>query len=123
VRCSHLRQRAARCRTVFNEEGTRGGQNLIGSFEAEDERYAWLNDLVCIAEGMILIDPYRMRDPRLSRPAGEEDVTAIGTHDDGGRPIHMDWRAANGCPVETEASIPAGGGGNEARFGISTEHP
>jgi hypothetical protein len=49
-----------RGRAVFNEEGTRGGQNLVGSFEAEDERYAWLNDSVCIAEGTILTDPYRI---------------------------------------------------------------
>ena len=39
--------------TVFDDEG-RGGQNLIGTFTAEDERYAWLNDLVCVAEGVIV---------------------------------------------------------------------
>ena len=40
-------------RTVFDPEGTRGGQNLVGWFEAEDPAYAWLNDLVCVAEGVI----------------------------------------------------------------------
>jgi hypothetical protein len=39
--------------TVFDTEG-RGGQNLVGTFTAEDERYAWLNDLVCVAEGVIV---------------------------------------------------------------------
>jgi hypothetical protein len=38
-------------RTVFH--GDRGGQNLVGTFEAEDARYAWLNDAVCLAEGEI----------------------------------------------------------------------
>jgi hypothetical protein len=38
--------------TVF--DGDRGGQNLIGMFTAEDRRYAWLNDLVCVAEGVIV---------------------------------------------------------------------
>jgi hypothetical protein len=41
-----------RGRTIF--EGERPGrQNLVGWFEAEDERYRWLNDVVCIAEGRI----------------------------------------------------------------------
>ena len=39
--------------TVFNDEG-RGSQNLTGTFTAADERYAWLNDLVCVAEGAIV---------------------------------------------------------------------
>jgi hypothetical protein len=39
--------------TVFDNEG-RGGQNLSGTFTAEDERYAWVNDLVCVAEGVIV---------------------------------------------------------------------
>ena len=38
--------------TVFNEG--RGGQSLLGMFTAEDERYAWLNDVVCVAEGVIV---------------------------------------------------------------------
>ena len=38
-------------RTVF--EGDGGRQNLVGWFESDDESYRWLNDLVCIAEGLI----------------------------------------------------------------------
>lgn len=49
-----------RGRTVFNEDRSRGGQTLIGTFESADERYTWLNDLVCIAEGTILPDPNRI---------------------------------------------------------------
>ncbi len=41
-----------RGRTVFGDDGL-GRQNLVGWFEAEDERYRWLNDVVCIAEGVI----------------------------------------------------------------------
>jgi hypothetical protein len=39
--------------TVFDNEG-RGGQNLSGTFTAEDQRYVWVNDLVCVAEGVIV---------------------------------------------------------------------
>jgi len=38
--------------TVFTDQG-RGEQNLVGTFTAEDERYAWLNDRVYVAEGVI----------------------------------------------------------------------
>jgi hypothetical protein len=41
-----------RGRTSFGDDGI-GRQNLVGWFEAEDERYRWLNDVVCIAEGVI----------------------------------------------------------------------
>ena len=41
-----------RGRTVFEGDGP-GRQNLVGWFEADDERYRWLNDIVCIAEGRI----------------------------------------------------------------------
>jgi hypothetical protein len=41
-----------RGRTIFEGEQP-GRQNLVGWFEAEDERYRWLNDVVCIAEGRI----------------------------------------------------------------------
>jgi Protein of unknown function (DUF3237) len=41
-----------RGRTFFGEDGE-GRQNLVGWFEAADTRYAWLNDVVCIAEGVI----------------------------------------------------------------------
>jgi hypothetical protein len=47
-------------RTVFVDvEGeTVGRQLLLALFESEDERYRWLNDTVCIAEGAI--DPVRL---------------------------------------------------------------
>jgi hypothetical protein len=40
-----------RGRTIF--EGDEGRQNLVGWFESDHEAYRWLNDLVCIAEGLI----------------------------------------------------------------------
>ncbi|HWI01215.1 MAG TPA: DUF3237 family protein [Propionibacteriaceae bacterium] len=40
-----------RGRTIF--EGDEGRQNLVGWFESDHEIYRWLNDLVCIAEGLI----------------------------------------------------------------------
>jgi hypothetical protein len=42
-----------RGRTIFAEGEPSGRQNLVGWFEADDERYSWLNDVVCIAEGRI----------------------------------------------------------------------
>src|SRR5687767_13452436 len=39
-------------RTVFNPHGV-GGQLLTVTFEAEDERYRWLNSTVCVMEGAI----------------------------------------------------------------------
>ena len=46
-------------RTVFVDVdgGSVGRQLVMTLFESEDERYAWLNDTVCIAEGAI--DPVR----------------------------------------------------------------
>ncbi|MBA2559610.1 MAG: DUF3237 family protein [Propionibacteriales bacterium] len=46
-------------RTVFVEKdgGTVGRQLLMTLFESEDERYAWLNNKVCMTEGAI--DPER----------------------------------------------------------------
>jgi hypothetical protein len=41
-----------RGRTSFGKDGA-GRQNLVGWFESDDERYRWLNDVVCIAEGII----------------------------------------------------------------------
>jgi hypothetical protein len=38
-------------RTIF--EGDEGRQNLVGWFESDHGSYRWLNDLVCIAEGLI----------------------------------------------------------------------
>ena len=43
-------------RTVFGEnaKGERvGGQNIVMWFEADDERYKWLNDAMCVVEGVI----------------------------------------------------------------------
>ncbi len=47
-------------RTVFNRDGSQGGQGLVGWFESEDERYTWLNDAICVAEGTILPDSNRI---------------------------------------------------------------
>jgi Protein of unknown function (DUF3237) len=42
-------------RTVFVEQGgeTVGRQLLMTLFESEDERYSWLNKVVCMTEGVI----------------------------------------------------------------------
>lgn len=47
-------------RTVFVQQGgaTVGRQLLMTLFESQDERYAWLNNEVCVAEGVI--DPERL---------------------------------------------------------------
>jgi hypothetical protein len=50
-----------RGRTVFAEGEPAGRQHLVGWFEAEDERYLWLNDTVCIAEGRIDDDGMHIR--------------------------------------------------------------
>jgi hypothetical protein len=44
-----------RGRTVFEADGA-GRQHLVGWFESDDARYLWLNDVVCIAEGLITDD-------------------------------------------------------------------
>jgi hypothetical protein len=41
-----------RGRTIF-EGDEPGRQNLVGWFESDYETYRWLNDLVCVAEGLI----------------------------------------------------------------------
>jgi hypothetical protein len=41
-----------RGRTIFGDDGV-GRQNLVGWFESDHDRYRWLNDVVCIAEGLI----------------------------------------------------------------------
>jgi hypothetical protein len=46
-------------RTTWSEDGSRGGQNLVVTFEAEDESYRWLNSVLCVGEG--IIDPEKMR--------------------------------------------------------------
>ena len=42
-------------RTVFVESGGEsvGRQLLLALFESEDDRYSWLNNAVCVAEGAI----------------------------------------------------------------------
>jgi hypothetical protein len=47
-----------RGRTTF-AAGSLGVQNLHALFEAESERYRWLNDVVCVAEGKIDRDTMR----------------------------------------------------------------
>ncbi|HWT23003.1 MAG TPA: DUF3237 family protein [Solirubrobacteraceae bacterium] len=49
-----------RGRTVFDAAGNRGAQSLIGIFESADSRYAWLNDVVCVAEGQIVFESNRI---------------------------------------------------------------
>ncbi|MDQ6876444.1 MAG: DUF3237 domain-containing protein [Candidatus Dormibacteraeota bacterium] len=51
-------------RTVFraNEKGEqKGGQLLWILFESQDERYLWLNDALCVIEGVIDAQTLRMR--------------------------------------------------------------
>jgi hypothetical protein len=38
-----------------------GRQNLVGWFEVDDACYRWLNDVVCIAEGLITDDRMELR--------------------------------------------------------------
>ena len=45
--------------TLQKESGEKGGQLLHVSFEAADERYAWLNNTVCVGEAVI--DPGSLR--------------------------------------------------------------
>jgi hypothetical protein len=48
-----------RGRTIFEGEEP-GRQNLVGWFESGDPRYRWLNDVVCIAEGLIADEGMRI---------------------------------------------------------------
>ena len=50
-----------RGRTIFAEGDPSGRQNLVGWFEADAERYLWLNDTVCIAEGRIVDEGMHIR--------------------------------------------------------------
>jgi hypothetical protein len=38
-----------------------GRQNLVGWFESDHESHRWLNDVVCIAEGMIGAEGMELR--------------------------------------------------------------
>jgi hypothetical protein len=49
-----------RGRTIF-EGDEPGRQNLVGWFESADVRYQWLNDVVCIAEGLITDEGMEVR--------------------------------------------------------------
>jgi len=56
-------------RTLFGADGT-GRQTLVVAFEAEDARYRWLNDLVCVYED----DVDRIaEEERVHRPRRPED--------------------------------------------------
>jgi Protein of unknown function (DUF3237) len=44
-----------RGRTWFNEEDV-GRQNLVLTFESDHDRYRWLNNEVCVAEGIFDLD-------------------------------------------------------------------
>jgi len=50
-----------RGRTIFDEGDVPGRQNLVGWFESDNERYRWLNDVVCIADGRIEDDGMHIR--------------------------------------------------------------
>jgi hypothetical protein len=50
-------------RTVF--EGDKGNQLLVITFEAEDERYRWLNNTFCVFEGVIGAAALRVRSSRV----------------------------------------------------------
>jgi len=45
-------------RTVWSEDRTRGGQSLSLLLESDHDRYRWLNDQLCVVEGVI--DPERL---------------------------------------------------------------
>ena len=45
--------------TLQKESGEKGGQLLHVFFESDDERYAWVNRAVCVAEGVV--DPGSLR--------------------------------------------------------------
>lgn len=64
-----------RGRTIFGDDGL-GRQNLVGWFESDHERYRWLNDVVCIAEGMIHTEGMEIRVY-----AGIHDMPAPLPHD------------------------------------------
>jgi uncharacterized protein DUF3237 len=49
-----------RGRSVLSEDGVRRGQNLVATFEANHDAYRWLNDTVCVAEGVIDTESLRM---------------------------------------------------------------
>jgi Protein of unknown function (DUF3237) len=44
-------------RTIFSEDRVMAGQNLVISFEAEDEKYRWLNEVLCVGEGRLDVVP------------------------------------------------------------------
>jgi Protein of unknown function (DUF3237) len=41
-------------RSIFTGGGAQGRMVLVGSFATEDERYRWLNDAMCVAEGVFV---------------------------------------------------------------------
>jgi hypothetical protein len=45
--------------TLQKESGEKGGQLLHVLFESDDERYAWMNNAVCVGEAVI--DPGSLR--------------------------------------------------------------
>lgn len=50
-------------------EGIAGNQVLHVSFEAEDERYHWLNGVVCVSEAVVSLPGSRGTGPRMNRAA------------------------------------------------------
>jgi len=54
-------------RTIFSEDGATGGQDLAVTFEAEVESYRWLNDVLCVGEGVIDAERSGIRRERCLR--------------------------------------------------------
>ena len=67
-----------RGRTRFGADGT-GRQTLVVAFEAEDVRYRWLNDLVCVYEGVIAMPRGSGQVYACINDLGEHASTAAGT--------------------------------------------
>ncbi len=40
-------------RTIWSEDGSHGGQSLRVSFASDDDRFRWMNDALCVLEGVV----------------------------------------------------------------------
>lgn len=65
-----------RGRTIF-EGDEPGRQNLVGWFESDYETYRWLNDLVCVAEGLITDAAWRSTCTRAYTTRAIESLRAF----------------------------------------------
>ena len=86
-----------RGRTIFGDDGL-GRQNLVGWFESDHESHRWLNDVVCIAEGMIGAEG--MERPR---------VRGHPRHAGGMRPAAYGWSPpSKSMPDSASTRLPNG---------------